>query len=123
VAQPLGHQWCTEPWRMDMLVLARRAAAADGVTDVSWVLGADTDVPGLVRCSAAVDGRSDHRHRAALDASARTVPHPAQVTRQHRRAERALQDCPGGSPPTGRGESRVGSGNQASCCEVPMPLS
>jgi ubiquinone/menaquinone biosynthesis C-methylase UbiE len=31
----------------DMLMLARRAAAAAGVTTVSWVLGADTDVPGL----------------------------------------------------------------------------
>jgi ubiquinone/menaquinone biosynthesis C-methylase UbiE len=31
----------------DMLVLARRAADAGGVTNISWVLGADTDVPGL----------------------------------------------------------------------------
>ena len=31
----------------DMLVLARRGADAGGVTNISWVLGADTDVPGL----------------------------------------------------------------------------
>src|ERR687897_245061 len=31
----------------DMLVIARGAADAGGVTNISWVLGADTDVPGL----------------------------------------------------------------------------
>ena len=31
----------------DMLARARRAAAEQGVTNASWVLGADTDIPAL----------------------------------------------------------------------------
>lgn len=31
----------------DMLARARRAAAEQGVTNASWILGADTDMPAL----------------------------------------------------------------------------
>ncbi|MFR9723089.1 class I SAM-dependent methyltransferase [Streptomyces sp. MS19] len=60
----------------DMLRLAAREGARRGLSNVTWVLGADRDVPALgALLPAPRPARGDrHRHGAALDAARRAVP-------------------------------------------------